>query len=98
MRPGLASRGSLPDPPADRRSRRDQYFDPKWFCGCSSRWRIPVLEDEQGNLSGAMAVIDKDFGVAILAISLQADLFIISTAVEKVAITLISLTKSGLIR
>lgn len=47
---------------------------------------IPVLEDEQGNLSGAMAVIDKDFGAGILAISLQADLFIISTAVEKVAI------------
>ena len=47
---------------------------------------IPVVEDAEGNLSGAMAVIDKDFGTSILASSLQADLFIISTAVEKVAI------------
>lgn len=47
---------------------------------------IPVVEDAQGNLVGVEAVIDKDFGSALLANMIQADLFIISTAVEKVAI------------
>jgi carbamate kinase len=47
---------------------------------------IPVIEDEQGNLRGAMAVIDKDRGSALLASDLKVDLFLISTAVEKVAL------------
>ena len=47
---------------------------------------IPVIEDEHGNLVGVEAVIDKDFGSALLANMIKADLFIISTAVEKVAI------------
>lgn len=47
---------------------------------------IPVIEDDKGNLIGVEAVIDKDFGSSVLAILINADLFVISTAVEKVAI------------
>jgi carbamate kinase len=47
---------------------------------------IPVVEDENGNLVGVEAVIDKDFGAALIATSIQADLFLITTAVEKVAL------------
>jgi carbamate kinase len=47
---------------------------------------IPVVEDEHGNLVGVEAVIDKDFGAALLSNMIGADLFIISTAVEKVAL------------
>ena len=47
---------------------------------------IPVVENEQGDLIGVEAVIDKDFASSLLANSLQADLFVISTAVEKVAL------------
>jgi carbamate kinase len=47
---------------------------------------IPVVADEQGNLSGVAAVIDKDHASALLANTVGAELFIISTAVEKVAL------------
>ncbi len=47
---------------------------------------IPVVRDEQGNLVGAAAVIDKDYASSLLAREIKADLFLISTAVEKVAI------------
>ncbi len=47
---------------------------------------IPVVEDDQGKVSGVEAVIDKDFSSAILATMINADLFVISTAVEKVAL------------
>jgi len=47
---------------------------------------IPVIENEIGNLVGVEAVIDKDYGGALLANSVNADVFIIATAVEKVAI------------
>jgi carbamate kinase len=47
---------------------------------------IPVIEDENGNLKGVEAAIDKDFGSALLAKMVDADLFVISTAVEKVAL------------
>ncbi len=47
---------------------------------------IPVIEDEHGNLVGVEAVIDKDLAAAILASGIQADLFLITTAVEKVAL------------
>ena len=47
---------------------------------------IPVIEDEQGLLQGTYAVIDKDRASSLLASDLKVDLFLISTAVEKVAI------------
>jgi carbamate kinase len=47
---------------------------------------IPVIENEAGDLMGVAAVIDKDFGSSLLAQQLKADLFLISTAVEKVAL------------
>jgi carbamate kinase len=47
---------------------------------------IPVIELEDGTLKGVEAVIDKDFGSSLLAMLIKADLFVISTAVEKVAI------------
>jgi carbamate kinase len=47
---------------------------------------IPVIEDPEGNLVGVEAVIDKDFASALLATELGADLLLISTAVEQVAL------------
>jgi len=47
---------------------------------------IPVLQNTKGELRGSYAVIDKDRAAALLANTLGADLFIISTGVEKVAI------------
>jgi carbamate kinase len=47
---------------------------------------IPVIEDEQGDLKGVSAVIDKDYASSLLATSIGADMLLISTAVEKVAI------------
>lgn len=47
---------------------------------------IPVIKDEQGDLHGTAAVIDKDFASALLAANLKADLFVISTAVPKAAL------------
>ena len=47
---------------------------------------IPVVENADGSIQGVEAVIDKDFGSSLLAKKIDADLFVISTAVEKVAI------------
>ena len=47
---------------------------------------IPVVSDEAGNLSGVEGVIDKDLASSLLATQLEADLLLISTAVEKVAL------------
>ncbi|NOZ27888.1 MAG: carbamate kinase [Chloroflexi bacterium] len=47
---------------------------------------IPVVRNRKGELRGVMAVVDKDLATALLAIGLRADLFLISTAVEKVAL------------
>jgi len=47
---------------------------------------IPVVADEKGNLTGIAAVIDKDFSSSLLGNLLGAELLVISTAVEKVAI------------
>lgn len=46
---------------------------------------IPVVE-EDGSLRGVEAVIDKDYASGLLATGIKADLFLISTAVEKVAL------------
>jgi carbamate kinase len=53
---------------------------------CSGGGGIPVVEDDNGDLVGVEAVIDKDFAGSLLATSVGADLFLISTAVEKVAL------------
>ncbi len=45
---------------------------------------VAVIKDEKGQLLGAAAVIDKDLASSLLARQLQADYFIVSTAVEKV--------------
>ncbi len=47
---------------------------------------IPVVRDEKGELHGANAVIDKDRASSLIAQTLRADLFVISTGVEKVAL------------
>jgi carbamate kinase len=47
---------------------------------------IPVIEDENGRLQGVPAVIDKDFASEKIAEILGADILVILTAVEKVAI------------
>ncbi len=47
---------------------------------------IPVVDQGDGNYCGIAAVIDKDYASSLLARSIKADLFLISTAVEKVAI------------
>jgi carbamate kinase len=47
---------------------------------------IPVIEDAAGDLQGVEAVIDKDLASSMLARQLDAELFLVSTAVERVAI------------
>lgn len=47
---------------------------------------IPVSMDQKKQLSGVEAVIDKDLASALLAKELKADLFLIPTGVEKVAV------------
>jgi carbamate kinase len=47
---------------------------------------IPVVADENGDLRGVAAVIDKDLASSLLAASLGAQLFLISTSVERVAL------------
>ncbi len=47
---------------------------------------IPVIEDANGDLVGVAAVIDKDYASSLLARDIKADLLLISTAVEKVAL------------
>ena len=47
---------------------------------------IPVIDAGEGQYRGTGAVIDKDFASSLLAQLIKADLFLISTAVEKVAL------------
>lgn len=47
---------------------------------------IPVIDPGDGNYRGVAAVIDKDYASSLLARALNVDLFVISTAVEKVAL------------
>ncbi|GAB4470610.1 MAG: carbamate kinase [Anaerolineales bacterium] len=47
---------------------------------------IPVIDVGDGEYRGVAAVIDKDYASSLLARMLKADLFLISTAVEKVAL------------
>jgi carbamate kinase len=47
---------------------------------------IPVVTNDEGDLRGIAAVIDKDYALALLASRIGADVFVISTGVEKVAL------------
>lgn len=47
---------------------------------------IPVVRNSDGSIEGKEAVIDKDLAAALMAKELKADLFVISTAVEKVSL------------
>ena len=47
---------------------------------------IPVIDKGEGAYAGTAAVIDKDYASSLLAQLIKADLFLISTAVEKVAL------------
>jgi carbamate kinase len=47
---------------------------------------IPVIDVGEGEYAGTAAVIDKDFASSLLARLIKADLLLISTAVEKVAL------------
>jgi carbamate kinase len=47
---------------------------------------IPVIDNGEGEYAGTAAVIDKDYASSLLARLIKADLLLISTAVEKVAL------------
>jgi carbamate kinase len=47
---------------------------------------IPVVADGAGNLVGVPAVIDKDYASSLLATLVRADVFMITTAVDRVAL------------
>lgn len=47
---------------------------------------IPVCRDGNGQFAGAEAVVDKDLASSLLARQLDADMFIVSTAVPRVAL------------
>ena len=53
---------------------------------CVGGGGIPVVADENGDLHGVAAVIDKDLASALLALEIDADMLLISTAVEQVAL------------
>ena len=47
---------------------------------------VAVVPDSQGKLRGVTAIVDKDFTSALLAETLGAELLILSTAVDRVAL------------
>jgi carbamate kinase len=53
---------------------------------CSGGGGVPVVRDDEGNLCGVEAVIDKDLGASLLAQKLEADRLLILTDVERVFI------------
>jgi carbamate kinase len=57
-----------------------------WIVIAGGGGGIPVIRNDEGFLEGVAAVIDKDRLSALLAANIGADLFVISTAVEKVSL------------
>lgn len=86
---GRGWRRVVPSPKPVRVIERDvvkQLIDAGFVVIAVGGGGIPVIEDDEGNLVGIAAVIDKDYASSLLATSIGADLFLISTAVEKVAL------------
>jgi carbamate kinase len=86
---GRGWRRVVPSPRPKQIIERDviaHLIDSGYVVICVGGGGIPVVEDGRGNLEGVEAVIDKDFASALLANSIGADLLLISTAVEKVAL------------
>lgn len=57
-----------------------------WIVISTGGGGIPVVANEDGELRGVPAVIDKDRASSLLARNINADMFLISTGVEKVAL------------
>jgi carbamate kinase len=86
---GRGWRRVVPSPQPERVIERDtvkELIDAGFVVITVGGGGIPVVEDQDGNLTGVAAVIDKDFASSLLATSIGADLLLISTAVEKVAL------------
>ncbi len=63
-----------------------QALELGWIVVACGGGGIPVVRTPQGELRGVSAVIDKDRASALLGIHLRADLLLISTGVERVAL------------
>jgi carbamate kinase len=85
---GRGWRRVVPSPQPKALVERDaveQLIKAGFVVVCSGGGGIPVVE-RNGELVGVEAVIDKDYAGSLLAQTIHADLFLISTAVEKVAL------------
>lgn len=60
--------------------------DTGWIVIAVGGGGIPVTRNHAGELRGIAAVIDKDLATSLIATHIQADLFLISTGVERVAL------------
>jgi len=86
--PGAAGGGFVPSPLPKEIVELDSikaFIEPEWLSSRSVGWN-PVIDTGNGDYAGVAAVIDKDFASSLLARNIKADLFLISTAVEKVAL------------
>ena len=57
-----------------------------WVVIAAGGGGIPVIRNRAGELRGVTAVVDKDLASGLLATRLHADLFLISTSIERVAL------------
>lgn len=57
-----------------------------WVVIAAGGGGIPVIRNRNGELRGVAAVVDKDLASGLLATNVDADLFLISTSVERVAL------------
>lgn len=64
----------------------NQALDLGWTVVAVGGGGIPVAREKNGELRGRSAVIDKDRASSLLALDVNADLFLVSTGVEKVAL------------